>query len=210
MIFEEFDLNKHNSHKVAKLIFSVDSKTYSKVFKRNEKAISAIEKLLLAENDFNINKKYNIEKNIQLFVVKDENINKNILGILDAEKGKKSNFLYDIFFLFKNLAIGYAFRFSLIYFVDFLTLSNLNQDDYYISELAVDESQRKKGIGTKIIKKAIKKAKEENYTRVILDVDVSNEKAIKLYESLGFKIFNKKRAKFFNIWKGMYNMEYLV
>lgn len=209
MIFEEFDSNKHDPHKVAKLIFSVDIRTYSKLFKTDEKAILAIEKLLLLENDLTIIKEHSKAKNIQLYVILDESINKNIIGILHVVKGKKESFLYDILFIFKNLAINDAFRFSFIYFLDFLVLSNINQDDYYIAELAVDESQRGKGIGTKILKEAIKLAKDENYSRVVLDADLNNERAINLYESLGFKKFNKKSVKFFNKERGMHNMEYL-
>jgi ribosomal protein S18 acetylase RimI-like enzyme len=140
----------------------------------------------------------------------DDNINKNILGMLHVLEGKKDSFIYDIFFVFKNLAIADAFRFSFIYFLDFLRLSNLNQDDYYIAEIAVDESQRGEGIGTKILKKAINTAKKGDYSRVVLDVDLTNEGAVKLYESLGFKKFNKKSVKFFNKERGMYNMEYLL
>jgi len=186
MIFEEFDFNKHDYHKIAKLIFSVDSRTYSKIFKTRKKAILAIEKLLLLENEINTNKKPNNRKNIQLYIVIDENINKNILGILHVVKGKKDSLLYDILFVFKNLAIGDAFRFSSIYFLDFLTLSKIAQDDYYIAELTVDENQRGKGIGTKILKKVINVAKEENCSRIILDVDLTNKKAIKLYRFIRF------------------------
>lgn len=208
MIFEEFDYNKHDYHKVAKLIFSVDGRTYSKVFKTSKKAMLTIEKLLLVGNDLDTNRDSINEKNIKLYIVRDDDLNKSILGILHVVKGKKNSLLNDIFFVFKNLAIADAFRFSFIYFLDFLVLSSITQHDYYIAELAVDESQRGKGIGKKILKKAIKAAKEEKYSRVVLDVDLNNERAIKLYESLGFKKFNKKSVKFFNKERGMYNMEY--
>jgi|GEM_PF-289861 len=238
MFFEEFSSNKHDYHKIAEFIFFTDSKTYSKVFKSRKKAILAIEKLLLIENDFNPNNNKNNkdykdfkndkdfknnkdykdfknnkdqnEKNIKLFVIMDENINKNIVGILHIVKGVKISLWRDSFFVFKNLPIRDAIRFSFIYFLDFLTLSKINQDDYYIAELAIDESQRRKGIATKILKKAVKKVEEENYNRIILDVDSTNEKAIKLYESFGFKKFGTKKVKFFKKEKIMYNMEYVV
>ena len=50
-------------------------------------------------------------------------------------------------------------------------------------------------------------AKSKNYKRVTLDADFRNHGAKRLYERIGFKVFNKKSVKFLNFERGMYNME---
>jgi len=67
----------------------------------------------------------------------------------------------------------------------------------YIGEIYLIPSYRGRGIGSGILKKEI-----EQYPKIRLQVATSNDKAIKLYKSLGFKIVkeNKKQK--------MYLMEY--
>jgi|GEM_PF-970483 len=64
----------------------------------------------------------------------------------------------------------------------------LTQDDFYVSLVAVDEKKRGKGLGTKLIQKAIEIAKEKGCTKAVLDVDSDNGAARALYEKLGFRI----------------------
>ena len=59
-----------------------------------------------------------------------------------------------------------------------------------IENLGVDESTRGKGLGTKLLEFAKEKAKENNCTDIYLTVNEENEKAIKLYEKLGFSVRN--------------------
>jgi ribosomal protein S18 acetylase RimI-like enzyme len=80
--------------------------------------------------------------------------------------------------------------------------------DLYLAEIAIDESQRGKGLGKKVIQDVIEYARSKNFKRVILDADFRNKGAKKLYESLGFKVFNKKRVKIASFERGMYNMEF--
>jgi ribosomal protein S18 acetylase RimI-like enzyme len=54
---------------------------------------------------------------------------------------------------------------------------------WYIGEIYIDEAHRGKGIGTSILKQEIKR-----HDRLILRVAKDNQKAIKLYRSLGFTI----------------------
>ena len=239
MIFKEFDPNKDDCHKVAKLTYSVDEKTYFKIFGSETNAISAIKKLFLVEKDDfipragvlkdidsdihvvdndirNNTDNNNIEYANEFYVILDENNkdnfenNKYIIGIIQIIKGK-TNVLFDgILSLFKNLRISDALRFSFIYFLDYFTISKINADDLYIAEIAIDENQRGEGFGTHVLLHVIKKARDKNFKRVVLDADLDNKGAIKLYKSLGFKIFNKRSIKFFNKKKTMYNMEYVI
>lgn len=135
---------------------------------------------------------------------------KNIIGILQIIKGKKESLLGDIFYVMTKMKSLQALRFSYIYFLDSLVLANLNEDDLYIAEIAIDECKRGKGLGTKIIQKVIEKAKKQGFKRVVLDTDLRNTGAAKLYESIGFKKFDVKCSKLLNKDRGMYNMEYIL
>lgn len=56
-----------------------------------------------------------------------------------------------------------------------------------ISNVAVDEAYRRQGIAYKLVKEAMETASREYaVTEFTLEVRVSNEPAIKLYEKLGF------------------------
>ena len=53
-----------------------------------------------------------------------------------------------------------------------------------IMNLFVNEEDRRKGIATELMNKMIK---EENYSRIMLEVNENNDSAIRLYNKLGFK-----------------------
>ena len=53
-----------------------------------------------------------------------------------------------------------------------------------IMNLFVNEEDRKKGIATSLMNKMIE---EEDYSRIMLEVNENNIEAIKLYSKLGFK-----------------------
>lgn len=242
MIFKEFNPNEDDCHKVAKLVYFVDQKTYFKLFRSEKNAISAIETLLLAgkddfvskgtifetgDNDSNHEfrpnetlKPHDIRDNREFYLILDENDNnvtsnnynnsKEIIGLIQMVKGKKSGLFGDILTVFRNLKISDAFKFSFIYFIDYFILAETNHDDLYVAELAIDENERGKGLGTKVLKEIIEKAKANNFKRIVLDADFNNIGAYKLYKFLGFKVFDKKRVKLFNKEKGMNNMEYIL
>jgi len=75
--------------------------------------------------------------------------------------------------------------------------------------IMVHRDYQNMGIGTKLLKKVIDLAdKELMLVRVELNVYVDNERAIKLYESFGFKIEGRK--KYASIRNGEYVDEYLM
>ena len=53
-----------------------------------------------------------------------------------------------------------------------------------IMNLFVNEEDRRKGIATELMNKMIQ---EENYSRIMLEVNENNDTAIRLYNKLGFK-----------------------
>lgn len=292
MIFKEFNPNKHDTRKVAELIYSVDYRTNLKVFKSKERAVLAIETLLLSgknnynekksedyiidlnhhnnqknianinndqkynannnsikktnnhnksnynnkyndrENNKNINNKSvnnkyldnkdknnkninsnNLNNNSKFYIILDENDfddEEDIIGIISLVKGKKGSLLKDILVTLKNLNLLDSLRFSFIYILDYFVLAKTLPDDIYLAEIAIDKSQRGKGMGTEILNIIIEAARKKRFKRVVLDAEFNNKGAIKLYKSLGFEIFDKKSIKLFKKERGMYNMEYVL
>lgn len=56
----------------------------------------------------------------------------------------------------------------------------------YIAMLAVDEKYRNKKIGSRLARKAIKAMINDNADEVVLETEITNKPALKLYENLGF------------------------
>ena len=59
-------------------------------------------------------------------------------------------------------------------------------DEGYIFNVAVTESQRKKGTGSALISEIVTYCKKNNFAFVTLEVRQSNQKAISLYSHFGF------------------------
>lgn len=61
-------------------------------------------------------------------------------------------------------------------------------DEYYIDTVCVDPRFRGKGIGSLLLKHAEVVAREEESTKLALNVEIEKESAIRLYERLGYQI----------------------
>jgi GNAT superfamily N-acetyltransferase len=85
---------------------------------------------------------------------------------------------------------------TVIGFCAYAIVNNLWQEGYisYIYAMVVDENQRGKGYGTKLIKEAIAKSLKQGVKRVELDSGFQREKAHEFYLKLGFE----KRAYLFS------------
>ena len=101
-------------------------------------------------------------------------------------------------------------RLLIVDILDYFVLCDVGPGDLYIAEIAIDRSLRGCGLGKKVLYEVIDYAKEKNLNRVILDADFRNAAAKRLYEKIGFRQFNKKRVKFLNFERGMYNMELIL
>lgn len=184
LIYETFNPEIHDVSHVAGLVYDVDYRTFDMFFKSDKQAIDAISKYLMKK-----------ELSDYFKVILDDD--HNIIGYL-------SIYLHDggHEFLLKSL------RLYVVDILDYFVLCDIEEGDLYIAEVAIDEFQRGKGLGRKVICDVIDYAKSKNYSRVLLDVDFRNESAKKLYESIGFKEYNKKRVKICSFERGMYNMEF--
>lgn len=184
MIYENFNPQIHDVYKVARLVYDVDFRTFNFLFKDKNKAISTIESDL---------KKFKVNNNFK--VILDEN--NQIIGILETYISKMP---HD--FRIRPLKL------IIVDILDYFVLSDIHDGDLYVAELAVDGRLRGQGLGKKVLCDVIQYAKDNDFNRVILDADFTNTNALRFYEKMGFKEFNKKRVKFLRFERGMHNMEF--
>ena len=184
MIYETFDPEIHDVRHVARLVYDVDYRTFDIFFKSDEKAIAAISKYL-SKKDSNKYFKVILDDDYEII---------GYVSIYLHDDGHK--------FYLKSLKL------FLVDILDYFVLCDIGENDLYLAEIAIDESQRGNGLGRKVVSDVLDYAKFKGYSRVILDADFRNAGAKKLYESLGFKVFNKKRVKIGGFERGMYNMEF--
>lgn len=197
----KFDIDKHDLDDVASLIYETDARTFKFYFKTKENATKKIKKLI------NAGKNNLGHENIYIVTKEDE---KEIFGLLMASKGSEESIKRDFKTYFRTLNPYDALKFVLFDIVDNMILSDLDDHDFYLGAVAVNEDCRGKGIGTFILGKSLEIARKKNCKRVVLDVDLENEGALRLYERFGFKIFNKKSIRWFSGEKGAFNMEYAL
>jgi ribosomal-protein-alanine N-acetyltransferase len=65
-------------------------------------------------------------------------------------------------------------------------------DEAHISTLAVDPRIRRKGIGSHLLKTAVRSAARQGADRVSLEVRNTNAGAIAMYERMGFELHSRK------------------
>lgn len=186
MKYVNFDPQIHDTYKVAKLVYDVDFRTFDLLFKNEDKAISTI------ENDL---KKHKPENTFKVIL----NDNDEIIGMLMAYVSEKP---HD--FRLKSLKL------IVVDILDYFVLCDIEKDDLYVAEIAIDDSLRGQGLGKQVLLDVIDYAKSKKLNRVILDADFRNVGAKKLYERIGFKEFNKKRLKIGGFERGMHNMELIL
>ena len=63
-----------------------------------------------------------------------------------------------------------------------------HSDEYYIDTVSVHSKFRGQGIGTKLLIHAEKVAQKAGFSKLSLNVEVEKEKAIRLYERVGYRV----------------------
>ena len=71
--------------------------------------------------------------------------------------------------------------------------SHIVLDECYITNVAVMPGFRRRGIGEKLIEKAVETAQKEGCAFISLEVRVSNSAAISLYEKTGFERVGERK-----------------
>ena len=186
MIYETFNPEKHDLMKVAKLVYDVDYRTFDMLFKDEQSAVKTIAKDL---------PKRGLGDYFKVILDDDG----EIIGMLMVYNSRVSHRFY-----LKSLKL------LIVDILDHFALADIEEDDLYLAEIAIDSRMRGHGIGRRVICDVIDYAKSKNYKRVLIDADFRNEGAKSLYERIGFKEFNKKRVKIGRFERGMHNMELIL
>jgi len=197
----KLDINKHDLNKVSELIYDTDAETFNFYFKNKKNTAQRILKIV-KQRDNSMG-----YKNIYVATQEEDN---NISGILVAYIGREYSFKNDLKTYFNALNPFDALKFLIFDIIDHFILADLKNDDFYLAAVAVNEDFRGKGIGTFILEKSKELARKKGCKRVVLDVDLENNGALRLYERFGFNIYNKKSIRWFHGEKGAYNMDYLL
>lgn len=123
-----------------------------------------------------------MEGTIQLMQLSDL---KNVLKIEEQSFSTSwtfNAFIYEL--LVNEKATYYTFKVKnqIIAYIGYWLLD----DDIHITNLAVAPIFRKRGVASQLINFIIRKAKNIGVSQVSLEVRISNQEAIKLYEKIGF------------------------
>lgn len=70
-----------------------------------------------------------------------------------------------------------------------------NKDEFLVSHVAVAPDYRRRGIATALLQRAEKEAKDEGFTKLVLEVEIGNINAIHVYERFGFATVLTTRFK---------------
>ena len=97
MIYETFDISKHDTRKVAKLIYDVDFRTFDLLFKNSDKAISTIEKQLKKEESLEDTKVILDDDVVDSYF---EKVKCDLIDDIDKQNGQ---FLLDILMIAKYI-----------------------------------------------------------------------------------------------------------
>ncbi len=68
------------------------------------------------------------------------------------------------------------------------------KDALFIQKVGVSPEIRGQGVGTALVSKQIAVARDEGFARCVLDVEVTNPAAQRLYERLGFRVTGERRS----------------
>lgn len=198
----KLEINKHDLELVSKLIYETDKNLFKKFLDKNHKtAIEKLKKLIIeGKNSYG-------HENIYIA----ENENNGLIGVIVAFRGDEITFVNEIKVYWNCMNFRDFVKLTLIKpLYDKISASSIERDDFYIGNLAVINSMRGKGIGTKILNQIITVATEKECKRVILDVIQDNIKAKKFYEKIGFKVCGEKGFKWIGLTDRTYGMEFVI
>lgn len=188
MEIRKFDLTIHDIDRITDLILRADAET-DKTGRAPDSA-KMVRDLIKAGNNFLGH------ENIYLCVSERE-----ITGLLIGYTGKGNREFKTLLKLLLTLRLSE--------FASYMALTanilhgaytpDIEEDEFYISVLSVDEEHRGKGIGSLLLTEAVDTAKRANCKSLLLDVYGDNEAARALYGKFGFRLRGGKSTSYTSI-----------
>ena len=88
-------------------------------------------------------------------------------------------------------------------------VGKVSENEYYLSNIAVYPEFRALGLGTKLFSEIKRESEKTGANKIVLDVETNNQRAVRLYERLGYIIkwrtpsikINKETFEFFRMFK---------
>jgi len=88
-------------------------------------------------------------------------------------------------------------------------VGKISENEYYLSNIAVCPEFRGLGLGTKLFSEIKRESEKTDANKIVLDVETNNQRAVRLYERLGYIIkwrtpsikINKETFEFFRMFK---------
>ncbi|MBN1786576.1 MAG: GNAT family N-acetyltransferase [Candidatus Methanofastidiosa archaeon] len=187
MEFSALDLSYHDLPKICKLIYQTDEGLFGLIFGKDrvmaERKIGEL--IAFGGNSFG---------HESIYVSEDRGA--EILGVLVAYSGNE--------FMTKDDSKAFSRLFPLwgtiwLWLLDKMLLSRLithrfTVDEFYISNVSVDEGMRGKGIGSFLLENARELAIGQGCNTMVLDVSCENVGAVRLYDRLGFEIVRTNKV----------------
>ena len=79
--------------------------------------------------------------------------------------------------------------------------------EIHITNLAVDPARRRRGLARLLLGSVLEDARSRTLDMVFLEVRPTNEEALKLYESLGFRVIGRRKGYYFDTGEDALVME---
>jgi ribosomal-protein-alanine N-acetyltransferase len=80
-------------------------------------------------------------------------------------------------------------------------------DELHITNVAVEPSRRRQGVGRALLKGVLDDARERRLRLVVLEVRPSNTEARTLYEAFGFRVIGRRRGYYYDTGEDALVME---
>lgn len=202
MNFFKLEINRHDLELVTELIYETDENLFKTFLdKDHDMAVEKLKKLVVAGKN-----SYGHEN---VYVA--ENGKGELIGVIVAFRGDEIKLFDEAAVYWKSMNFIDFIKLTFIKPIyDRITASHIEGDDFYIGNLAVVNTMRGKGIGTKLLNKSIYLAREKKCKRLLLDVIYENVHAKRFYEKMGFRVCGEKKFKFSEKSEGTYGMEYIL
>lgn len=160
-----------NLNQVARLIYLTDPYVYPNWFDSIEDGIKVIKQMIMLPTLYN-------KENITVAVT-DSGF---IVGVVVSKQAPFVEKIEDVYLAFEKAGVKRDDRTKQT-FDAYYAKMGIEEDGYYLANIAVEKEYRKKGIGTALTKYVMK---GKHYCT--LECVIANEGAWRVYQSLGFEI----------------------